>query len=76
MYVLFSIYFDTFSKQNSIVSLDECDRLAVQISRVMEEAGEKVEGNLEEIRMTYSKKIQKLEDVVKKVCNIIMRWYI
>lgn len=50
--------------------LDECDRLAVQINRVMEEAGEKVDGNLEEIRMTYSKKIQRLEDVVNKVCNI------
>lgn len=38
----------------------------------MEEAGEKVEDNLEEIRMTYSKKIQKLEDVVEKVCNIFL----
>lgn len=33
----------------------------------MEEAGEKVEDNIDEVKMTYTKRTKKLEDVVKKV---------
>lgn len=46
----------------------------------MEEAGEKFEGNLDELKSTYAKKIQRLEDIVKKVnlnqvLNIHIQFY-
>lgn len=33
----------------------------------MEEAGDKMEGNIDEIKITYSQRMQKLEDIIKKV---------
>lgn len=33
----------------------------------MEEAGDKVEGNIDEIKSNYLRKMQKLEDIIKKV---------
>lgn len=49
---------------------DECDQLALTIGRVMEEAGEKVEVNIDEIKSTYTQRLQKFEDIIKKVCNL------
>lgn len=46
---------------------DECDQLALTIGRVMEEAGDKVEGNIDEIKSNYSQRMNKLEDIIKKV---------
>lgn len=48
-------------------SIDECDQFAMNIGRVMEEASDKVEGNIDEIKADYAKKLQKLEDIIKKV---------
>lgn len=48
-------------------SIDECDQFAMTIGRVMEEASDKVEGNIDEIKADYVKKLQKLEDIIKKV---------
>lgn len=47
--------------------IDECDQLALTIGRIMEEAGDKMEGNIDEIKITYSQRMQKLEDIIKKV---------
>lgn len=33
----------------------------------MEEAGDKVEGNIDEIKTNYSQRMNKLEDIIKKV---------
>lgn len=33
----------------------------------MEEAGDKMEGNIDEIKINYSQRMQKLEDIIKKV---------
>lgn len=33
----------------------------------MEEAGDKVEGNIDEIKTNYSQRMTKLEDIIKKV---------
>lgn len=38
----------------------------------MEEASEKVEGNIGEIKSDYAKKLNKLEDIIKKVCLIFL----
>lgn len=46
---------------------DECDQLALTIGKVMEEAGDKVEGNIDEIKTNYSQRMCKLEDIIKKV---------
>lgn len=35
----------------------------------MEEAGDKMEGNIDEIKITYSQRMQKLEDIIKKVSS-------
>lgn len=47
--------------------LDECDQFAMTIGRVMEEASEKVDGNIGELKTDYARKLQKLEDIIKKV---------
>ncbi|XP_055323912.1 uncharacterized protein LOC129578801 isoform X2 [Sitodiplosis mosellana] len=46
---------------------DECDQLALTIGKVMEEAGDKVEGNIDEIKTNYTQRMHKLEDIIKKV---------
>ncbi|XP_031618135.1 interactor of constitutive active ROPs 2, chloroplastic-like [Contarinia nasturtii] len=46
---------------------DECDQLALTIGRVMEEAGEKVEVNIDEIKSNYAQRLQKFEDIIKKL---------
>lgn len=46
---------------------DECDQLALTIGKVMEEAGDKVEGNIDEIKNNYTQRMHKLEDIIKKV---------
>lgn len=33
----------------------------------MEEAGDKVEGNIDEIKTDYTQRMHKLEDIIKKV---------
>lgn len=47
--------------------IDECDQLALTIGRIMEEAGDKMEGNIDEIKINYSQRMQKLEEIIKKV---------
>lgn len=49
------------------MNLDECDQLALTIGKVMEEAGNKVEGNIDEIKTDYTQRMHKLEDIIKKV---------
>lgn len=46
--------------------LDEFDQLALTISRVMKEAGDKVENNIDEIKTNYSQRMNKLEYLYKK----------
>lgn len=46
---------------------EECDQLALTISRVMEEAGGKVDDNMDEMKSDYTKRMQKLEEIIKKV---------
>lgn len=46
---------------------EECDQLALTISRVMEEAGGKVDDNMDEMKSDYTKRMQKLEGIIKKV---------
>lgn len=41
--------------------------MASTIGRIMEEAGDKMEGNIDEIKINYSQRMQKLEDIIKKV---------
>lgn len=52
---------------NDYFVTDECEQLALTVSRVMEEAGDKVEGNIDEIKTNYSQRMNKLEDIIKKV---------
>lgn len=46
--------------------LDEFGQLALTISR-LKEAGDKVENNIDEIKTNYSQRMNKLEDIIKKV---------
>lgn len=52
---------------NLLFCIDECDQLALTIARVMEEAGDKVDTNIDEIKSDYSQRMQKLEAIIKKV---------
>lgn len=45
---------------------EECDQLALTIGRVMEEAGDKMEGNIGEIKSNYSHRLNRLENIIKK----------
>lgn len=47
--------------------VDECDQLALTIGRVMEEAGEQVEGNFDEIKTIYTQRLHRLESIINKV---------
>lgn len=47
--------------------LEECDRLASTIGRVMEEAGERVDSNIDELKREYTEKLRKMEILLKKV---------
>lgn len=49
---------------------DECDQLAVTISRVMEEAGNKVENEVEEIKTKYMERIKCLENTIKRLISL------
>lgn len=46
---------------------DECDQLTLTVSKVMEEAGDKVEGNIDEIKTNYTQRMSRLENIIKKV---------
>lgn len=46
---------------------DECNQLATTISRVMEEAGNKVDNDVDELKRKFNEKIRKLENVIRKV---------
>lgn len=56
-----------FQSNPRIFFIDECDQLALTIGRIMEEAGDRMEGNIDEIKINYSQRMQKLEDIIKKV---------
>lgn len=64
----FSLFFpNELNNLFALLKLDECDQLALTIGRIMEEAGDKMEGNIDEIKITYSQRMQKLEEIIKKV---------
>lgn len=42
----------------------------------MEEAGDKMEGNIDEIKITYSQRMQKLEDIIKKVSRFLFVFFL
>lgn len=72
VYLLVFCFFSTFISLELQFLLtqnltDECDQLAITIGRVMEEAGNKVECDIEEIRRKYKEKIKCLEDTVKRM---------
>lgn len=46
---------------------EECDRLASTIGRVMEEAGDRVDNNIDELKREYTDKLRKMEILLKKV---------
>lgn len=54
----------------TVIFSEECDELARTIGRVMEEAGDKMEGNIGEIKSNYSHRLNRLENIIRKASDI------
>lgn len=48
---------------------DELDQLAASIGKVMQKASNQVDSNMDEMKSTYSEKLSRLDNLLKKVCG-------